>query len=181
MSNTKKLWIVIISLILVVCVSGGATLAYLYAKTPEVENSFTPVFVDCEVVEEFSGTTKSNVAVKNTGDITAYVRATFVVMWVADDGTVYGVAPREGVDYSIELGSPAWMLGSDGFYYYSMPVVSLATTEALINTLTLISEAPDGYKLTVHVAATAIQSEPAAAVEDAWGATLQPDGALVAP
>ena len=56
-----------------------------------------------------------------------------------------------------------------------------SNTEVLISSLTAISEPPEGYKLTVHVAATAMQAEPAEAVESAWGATVHTNGALFAP
>ena len=180
MQNTKKIWIITVALLLAITISGGATVAYLMAKTPEVENSFTPVYVDCKVLEEFTGITKSNVRVQNTGDISAYMRATYVVMWVADDGSIWGVAPKAGVDYSLELGSELWQLGSDGFYYYASSVASGEVTETLINSLSLLSEAPEGHRLVVHVAATAIQAEPASAVEGLWGVTIA-DGALIAP
>ena len=104
----KKIIIIISAAILVFAFAGGVTLAYLLAETPDVENSFVPVNVSCEVIETFTGTAKSNVSVKNTGDITAYVRATFVVMWMADDGSVYGVAPKAGTDYSIQFSQ--WQL-----------------------------------------------------------------------
>ena len=178
----KKLIAIIAVIVIAVCAAGATTLAYILTETPDVENSFVPVNVSCEVIETFTGIEKSNVSVKNTGDITAYLRATFVVMWMAEDGSVYGVAPKEGVDYSIQLAESHWQLGNDGFYYYSLPVASGATTENLINSLIIRSEPPeDGYKLNVHVAATAIQAEPSRAVEDAWGATVSQGGSLSAP
>ena len=177
----KKILIIIAALLLISAFAGGATLAYLLAETPAVENNFVPVYVSCEVIEEFTGTTKSNVSVKNTGDIKAYIRATFVIMWTSEDGSVYSIPPKEGVDYSITLGSSSWSLGSDGFYYYELPVEAGASTDAIIDSLTILSTPPEGHNLNVHVAATAIQAEPAGAVEDAWGATVQENGALTAP
>ena len=176
-----KFLFIALALALIVSTVGAATLAYVFMQTPEVENSFVPVYVRCEVQEEFTGAEKTNVKVKNTGDIKAYVRATFVVMWVNDDGNVYGVAPKAGVDYSISFGSPSWNLGSDSFYYYALPVEPGEITEAIISSLSILTEPPDGYKLNVHVAATAIQANPPAAVESAWGATVHENGAIFAP
>ena len=181
MRNSKKLIAIIAALVITLCAAGGVTLAYILTETPDVENSFVPVNVSCEVIETFTGTEKSNVSVKNTGDITAYVRATFVVMWMADDGSVYGVAPKAGTDYSIQFSQSRWQIGNDGFYYYTQPVDAGMTTEALINSLVIISEPPEGYSLNVHVAATAIQAEPSRAVENAWGATVQADSSILAP
>ena len=129
----KKLLLIILSLILATVLAGGTTVSYLLAQTPPAENSFTPVFVDCKVEESFNNTTKSNVTVKNVGDIAAYIRATYVVMWVAADGSVHSARPVEGVDYSITFGPPSWNLGTDGFYYYDLPVSAGSSTEVLID------------------------------------------------
>ena len=171
----------IVSLFIVITIAGGATIAYITSVTPEIDNSFLPVYVDCRVVEEFTGTVKSNVSVENTGDIKAYVRAVFVVMWMADDGSVYGIPPTEGLDYNVVFGSDLWVLGSDGFYYYTLPVDPGVTTAAMIDSLTILANPPEGHKLNVHVAATAIQAEPGDVVGDAWGATVDSNGRLTAP
>ena len=176
-----KILFIALALALIISTVGGVTLAYVLMQTPEVQNSFVPVYVSCEVQEEFTGAEKTNVMVKNTGDIKAYLRATFVVMWVDADGNVYGVAPKAGVDYSIAYGSASWNLGTDGFYYYALPVEPGESTEAIISSLSILSEPPEGYKLNVHVAATAIQANPPEAVKSAWGATVHENGAIFAP
>ena len=81
----------------------------------------------------------------------------------------------------LELGSLKWARGSDGFYYYSDPVAPGDVTELLIKSIYPIVEAPEGYSLKVHIAATAIQSEPEEAVEGAWGAIIRDDGTMTAP
>ena len=177
----KKLLIIIIAVLVTVMSVTGATIAYIYTETPPVENSFEPVYVSCKVEEQFDGTVKSNVAVRNTGNIDAYVRATFVIMWVADDGSVYGKAPVLGTDYSIVYGSPKWTLGSDGFYYYANPVSGGDVTDVLVEAIRIKGTAPEGYSLVVHVTATAIQSTPANAVADVWGVEILDNGGLIAP
>lgn len=184
MTKSKKLVIGVIAIVSIVAalLAGGATIAFLTTETPAIDNSFTPVFVSCEVEESFTGATKSDVRVKNTSDIEAYVRATFVIMWIGEDGSVFSEAPVSGIDYSIELGSPSWNLGSDGFYYYAPKLQPGDSSEILIENLSILKEPPEeGYKLSVHVAATAIQAEPAAAVEEAWGATVHTNGSIFAP
>ena len=181
LTKTKKILIIIVALLLAISTATGVTIAYIIADTPPVQNDFTPVFVRCEVVETFNGTTKSDVKIKNTSDINAYIRATFVVTWTNDSGNVLGQAPVLGTDYSLALGSEKWMLGSDGFYYYTLPVSSKTSTEILISEITVIGTAPSGYSLSVHVAATAIQAEPIRAVTDAWGVQIQSNGSLIAP
>lgn len=178
---SKKLLAILLCAVLAVCAATGGTMAYIFSKAPPVNNTFDPVFVSCLVEEHFDGTTKTDVKVKNTGDINAFIRATFVVMWTAEDGTVYASSPVENTDYVLELGSPKWLKGTDGFYYYSNPVASNETTDILIRSLTLIGEAPDGYGLAVHVSATAIQAEPVEAIQGVWGAAVQSNGNLVAP
>ena len=176
---SKKLILIILSVIItVVAVSG--TFAYIFTKTPPVENTFEPVQVSCEVQETIDGFTKSNVKVKNTSDINAYVRATFVVMWTSEDGKVSS-SPVLASDYTINFGSAKWVKGSDGFYYYTEKVASGAYTDNLLNTVSVLGEAPEGYTLSVHVAATAIQAEPASVITDMWGATVLDNGNITAP
>ena len=117
MKASKKLIITLALVILVACVATGTTLAYLFADAPRLDNKFEPVSVTCEVVESFDGKLKSDVSIRNTGDVDAYIRATLVVTWTAADGTVHSSAPAESVDYSITYGSAKWVKGSDGFYW----------------------------------------------------------------
>ena len=105
MKISKKLLIILICSAVAVCITTGSTLAYIFAKTDNRENKFEPVFVSCNVEESFDGKTKSNVIIRNTGDIEAYIRATFVVMWVSDSGAVHSSAPVEGQDYTLVMGS----------------------------------------------------------------------------
>ena len=129
---------------------------------------------------DLSGDPKTNISVKNTGDIEAYVRAFFLVTWVSDlDGSTYAGMPQENVDYSLTIGSVKWTLGSDGFYYYSNFVYEHGITEALIGELAALSQAPDGYSLNVQVFASAIQANPSRAVEETWGVTVLANGSLL--
>lgn len=161
-----------------VAIAVGTTLAYLWAKTPPLENSLEPVAVSCRVNETFNGDVKSNVSVTNMGDVTAYVRAAIIATWRDSDGNTYGgETPVEGVSYTVTFGDPAWVKGEDGYYYYSSPVDAGNTTTALLNTLSPVSEKiPKGYTLSVRIIAQAIQSEPAAAVEEYWGVTVGDNG-----
>ena len=180
--RTVKYTVAIICAVLVIAVAVGATIAYIMADTPPVENTFEPVFVSCAVEETFDGAVKSNVTVKNTGDISAYIRAAVVVTWVSDnDGSVNSTAPVAEVDYSISMGSSLWVKGSDGFYYYTAPIVAGESTEKLINTLTTVGDGLEGHSLSVQILASAIQAEPVEAVNMAWGASVSADGSLISP
>jgi len=147
----------------------GGTLAYLFTNTSPVQNTFEPSEVTCAVVEpEFTSDQKTDVQIKNTGDTKAYIRAEIVVNWVDAAGYVSGVPVQDG-DYTIELGG-AWVEGSDGFYYWTMPVEPDGLTGNLIESCEQVAEAPTGYYLSVEILAGAIQSDPAQAFNDSWGA-----------
>lgn len=163
-------------LILAVVLAIGGTLAYIIANTVSVENKFTPGEVRCEVLEDFDKITnfdkitKSNVRIKNTGNTAAYIRATYVVTWQKEDGTVNGKMPVVGTDYTIEFAeNSGWKLIGD-YWYYTSPVAAGGETGVLIASCKLAEGAavPTGYHLSVEIIASAIQSEPASVVAEKW-------------
>lgn len=161
-------------LILAVVLAIGGTLAYIIANTEEVRNKFTPGEVRCEVVEQWEEPhkVKSDVKIKNTGNTAAYIRATYVVTWQKEDGTVNGKMPVAGTDYTIDVESAkerGWML-IDGYWYYTSPVSAGGETGVLIASCKLAEGAavPTGYHLSVEIIASAIQSEPASVVAEKW-------------
>ena len=176
----RKIIIIAAVIIAVATIAAVATVAYLWTKTPPVENTFDPVSVSCKVNETFDGTTKSNVTVTNTGDISAYVRATVLAMWIDGDGNIHGGStPVEGKDYTAVYGDTRWVKGTDGYYYYTSPLSASGTTAELIKSLSPVSESiPDGCTLRVQVIASAIQAEPAAAVTESWGVAVGNGGEL---
>ena len=93
------------------------------------------------------------------------------------DGT-----PVENTDYTIELGDisdTGWTKGSDGFYYWTQPLEANATTENLINRLEwTTAQASNGRTLVCDVSIQGIQADPANAVNEAWGASVDQDGTL---
>ena len=157
-------------LILAVVLAIGGTLAYIIANTVSVENKFTPGEVRCEVEETFKNNVKSDVKIKNTGNTAAYIRATYVVTWQKDDGTVNGKMPVVGTDYTIEFAeNSGWKLIGD-YWYYTSPVAAGGETGVLIASCKLAEGAavPTGYHLSVEIIASAIQSEPASVVAEKW-------------
>lgn len=157
-------------LILAVVLAIGGTLAYIIANTASVENKFTPGEVRCEVEETFKNNVKSDVKIKNTGNTAAYIRATYVVTWQKDDGTVNGKMPVVGTDYTIEFAeNSGWKLIGD-YWYYTSPVAAGGETGVLIASCKLAEGAavPTGYHLSVEIIASAIQSEPASVVAEKW-------------
>ena len=166
------------ALVLIICLAVGGTVAFLYTQTDSIKNIFNPSTISSDVYENLDNEYKKNVCVENTGDTDAYIRAMVVVTWQDEEGNVYPEMPVAGTDYQITYNQgtsgveKSWILGADGFWYYTSAVSSTAPnnfTTALINVCTPFDgKAPAGYTLHVEVIGSAIQSEPDAAVLDAW-------------
>lgn len=163
---------VVLSLVLLLALAVGGTVAWLNARTPKVTNTFTPAHVTCEVEEAFDKTTgvKTDVNVKNTSDIDIYIRVKLVTYRTNDAG--------QHIGGTAEL--PAFTLGEnwvekDGYYYYTLPVAPGKTPAANLAdkmTLTASYDDADGGKQALDVMAEAIQSAPEEAVADAWGVKI---------
>lgn len=167
----NKSLVLILALALVITAVVGGVVAFMKANTGSVNNSFTSAFVSTQVNEEFDGNTKADVTVENTGTTRAYIRATIVVTWQSEDGsTVFGMPPVAGTDYVITQNNTDWVLGADGFWYYTKPVAADHETGNLIDSLMLGENAnvPDGYSLHVEILSSGIQSIPDTTVEDMW-------------
>lgn len=170
-SRWNKSKAILVSLLLITCVTVGGTLAYIVADSKPVENTFTPSVVTTEVMEDVTTVpgTKSDVKIKNTGDTTAYIRAAVVVTWQDEAGNVYGQKPVEGEDYNINWTKNGWAEGDDGFYYYLSSVAAGGETKVLFTDCTPVEgRAPEGYSLAVEILGSGIQSVPDTAVEEAW-------------
>ena len=166
----------VICLILLLMISVGGTIAFVVTHTSEIRNTFTESVVKCEVDETFKDNVKSNVSIKNTGDTTAYIRAFVNVTWMNESGQVASVSPKS-TDYMIEYSTSGWLKGSDGYYYYSLPVQPNDKTAVLINSCQLLetASAPDGYYLSVEIVCSAIQSTPVSVVSNIWHVQLSGD------
>lgn len=166
----------VICLILLLMISVGGTIAFVVTHTSEIRNTFTESVVKCEVDETFKDNVKSNVSIKNTGDTTAYIRAFVNVTWMNESGQVASVSPKS-TDYMIEYSDSGWLKGSDGYYYYSLPVQPNNNTAVLIDSCRLLetASAPDGYYLSVEIVCSAIQSTPESVVSNIWHVQLSGD------
>lgn len=169
----------VISLLVLVCVSVGGTLAYL-KSTVSVNNTFTVGNVNTEVDEKFEGSVKKNVTAKNTGDVPAFIRIKLVTYRVNDNGDHIGGTAT----------IPEFTLGNGWFksgdcYYYSYPVnPEEYPANDLIGDkgIELVSYSDsDGGKQVIEVIAEAIQASPADAVKEAWGLECDANGNLVNP
>lgn len=180
----KRLATLLVSLLLVLGVAVGGTVAFLSTRTDSKENTFTPSKVTCEVTETFNNNVKSQVAVKNTGDTTAFIRAAINVTWMSNQDaanqTVSAKVPVKDKDYSITFAKNTnWIQGTDGYYYYQLPVDPKDSTGVLIEECKLQENAsvPDGYHLSVEIVASAIQSAPDSVVQSMWHVTVE-DGKI---
>lgn len=176
----KRLATLLVSLLLVLGVAVGGTVAFLSTRTDSKENTFTPSEVTCEVTETFNNNVKSQVAVKNTGDTTAFIRAAINVTWMSNQDaanqTVSAKVPVKDTDYSIIFAKNTnWIQGADGYYYYQLPVDPQGSTGVLIEECKLLNYAsvPDGYHLSVEIVASAIQSAPDSVVQSMWHVTVE--------
>ena len=157
------------------------SVAFILTETEGKVNVFAPAQVACTVTETFDGTMKRDVAVKNTGDTAAYIRAAVIVTWMKDgnaaDQHVTARLPQEGTDYTLKYTEGVWLQGADGYWYYPDPVAPGDGTGKLIESCVQLATAnvPDGYHLSVEIAASAIQSVPETVVADEWKVVLTGD------
>lgn len=168
--GAKRSLVLVVSVLALVLAVAGGTLAWLVANSGPVTNTFTPATVSCEVEETFKNNVKSNVNVKNTSNIDAYLRVKLVTYRVNEaDQHIGGTAEIP----TFTLGEN-WVKHGD-FYYYTLPVAPEKTPAAnLIDTITLTGSYndADGGKQVIEVMAEAIQSQPDSAVQQAWGVTI---------
>ena len=168
--------VLLIAIILLISTAVGSTVAFLATKTEPVENSFEYANVSCKVTQNCD-TDGSIVQVKNTGTISAYIRAAVVANWIDVDGNIAASVP-EGYSYDLTCSSGSWAQGKDGFFYYLLPVASGALTEGSLLTCTVACPETPEYTLSVEVLTEAIQSTPASAVNEAWNVVVDGDGKL---
>ena len=170
--GAKRSLVLVVSVLALVLAVAGGTLAWLVANSGPVTNTFTPATVSCEVEETFKNNVKSNVNVKNTSNIDAYLRVKLVTYRVNEVGQHIGGTAE------IPTFTPGanWVKYGD-FYYYTLPVAPYETPAAnLIDKIELAGsyDDADGGKQVIEVMAEAIQSVPEKAVGEAWGVKIAP-------
>lgn len=176
MNKRKLLPLLIAACLLLVTLCGGV-LAYMFRRTEQKKNTFTPAVVDCVVDEAFDGAKKTAIAVTNTGNIDAYLRVRLVTYWVDAAGNI---APKPSAQILLTL-PEGWIAGSDNTYYYTKAVTPADSTTDLLGDIDLPLAQDGDYHQVIEVFAEAIQSQPAQAVTDSWGVTLTGDIISAAP
>ena len=175
-----RLAMMVLSVVLLLALAVGGTLAWLSTKTTPVTNTFTPAKVTCDVTENFDEDTgvKTNVNVTNTGNIAVYIRVKLVTYRTNDAGQHIGGTAElpkftPGENW-VEYGK---------YYYYTLPVApGKKPADNLADSMTLEKsyKDADGGKQALDVMAEAIQSAPEKAVADAWGVKIAPGSVTVA-
>ena len=168
------------------CAAVSGSLAWLISTPEQVVNSFTPGVVTIEVDEKFDSTTKSDVRIKNTGNVPAYIRVALVPAWVDDEGNIAAKpASLEQLhnDCNIAWGEDGngyeadWFIGSDGFYYCKTVINPGKSTPILIKSCTVKGEEHE-YDFELQVIASAVQSLPTSTVGEVWPVVVGTDGTL---
>lgn len=181
--NNKSMF-VLVSVILITVLAAGMTLAYLSTKSEGIKNIFNPTQVTSKVFEPtFNGTSKSEVPIENTSDVTAYIRAEVVATWMDEEGNVLYKKPILGQDYTMEIGG-SWEKEDDGFYYHKTPVEKgKKTGDLIVSAKPAEGKNPQkvdnvDYYLSLEIICSAIQAEGLddkdnKPIELAWGVDIE--------
>lgn len=167
---SKKMAALCLGLLLVISVSIGGTIAWLTDGPIQLLNTFEPAEVPGEIEENFDGTTKENVQIKNEGNVDAYIRVKLVGYEQDDSGNVIAGSGDFLADIETQIGNPAGWIKIDGYYYCKVPVKPNEKTPVLIDKCTL----EKGQVL--EILSESIQSEPSKVVQDIWRVALDDNG-----
>ena len=158
----KKLLVMVLSLVLLISVSTGVTLAYFSRMSAPVINTFQAGSVGAKIEETVSENTKESIRVTNTGDSPVYVRVRLVNYWM--DGE--DIAPKASTLHVSEDTAKWKKIGE--YYYYTAPLAGGATTENLLKAGITMTTDSNGYTQVIDVLADTVQAAPADAVQAVW-------------
>lgn len=158
-SPRRKTLIIVLSIILLVCIGVGATLAYFANSTGPVINTFQSGTVGAEIDEDISGNTKNSITVKNTGSVPVYVRVRLVSYFEDGSGNVL---PQDSVSVSFTSGDNWKKI--DSYYYYKLPVGAGDSTGNLLGSQLAMAE-----NQVIEVLADTVQATPIDAIKEVWG------------
>ena len=178
--RSVKPFLIAFCVCILACAAVSGSLAWLISAPGPVVNEFIPGEVTIQVVETFDGTTKSNVRIKNTGNVPAYIRVALVPAWVDDEGNIAAKPASLKLDCDITWGddfNQFWFEGTDGFYYCKTFINPGESTPILIKSCTVKGEEHE-YDFELQVIASAVQSLPTSTVERVWPVVVGTDGKL---
>ena len=184
--RSVKPFLIAFCVCILACAAVSGSLAWLISTPGPVVNEFTPGEVTIQVDETFNGTTKSDVRIKNTGNVPAYIRVALVPAWVDDEGNIAAKpASLEQLDNDCNIAwgedgngyEADWFIGADGFYYCKTFINPGKSTPILIKSCT-VKDGEHEYDFELQVIASAVQSLPTSTVETVWPVVVDPDGRL---
>ena len=178
--RSVKPFLIAFCVCILACAAVSGSLAWLISTPEPVVNTFTPGAVTIQVDETFNGTTKSDVRIKNTGDVPAYIRVALVPAWVDDEGNIAAKPASLKLDCDITWGddfNQFWFEGTDGFYYCKTFINPGKSTPILIKSCT-VKDGEHEYDFELQVIASAVQSLPTSTVGEVWPVVVGTDGTL---
>ena len=178
--RSVKPFLIAFCVCILACAAVSGSLAWLISTPEPVVNTFTPGAVTIQVDETFNGTTKSDVRIKNTGDVPAYIRVALVPAWVDDEGNIAAKPASLKLDCDITWGdnfNQFWFEGTDGFYYCKTFINPGKSTPILIKSCT-VKDGEHEYDFELQVIASAVQSLPTSTVGEVWPVVVDTDGTL---
>lgn len=169
--------------VICLCLAVGSTVAYFNADDT-AHNIITTGGVGISIVEKTKGvdgteidfpvtgingvmpgsTISKIVSVSNTGESEAWLRVSVDTGFVAADGTVLpmelelygGTIPA--LTYTVE---DNWLLGDDGYYYYTQPVPAGESTGVLFREVMFSPQMTNEYQnctVSINISAQAVQT-----------------------
>lgn len=175
-TSHKKRLIGLIAAVVTVCIAVGGTIAYLFAKTEPITNTFEMSSVDIDIEENLDGNVKKDVYVKNTSDTPIYVRVRFVTYWeTIDTGEIIADVNGENPPLPFDADSDTvpgeirddWFRVGD-YFYYALPVQPDDSTSKLFDEFPLVIDEKNNRQQVLEVFAEGIQRLPVEAVESVW-------------
>lgn len=172
--SARKATALVIAVALIVVMAIGGTVAWLTSQTGSVINKFTPASSGITIEEETKENFKTQIAVKNTGDVDVYVRVSLVANYFDEKDNI--TAGAKVPDF--KLNTDNWFLGKDGYYYYKTP---LSVDEVTSDLLASDSKMKLEDNMQVTVLAQSVQATPSNVVTEAWSfVAVNPNGTLSA-
>lgn len=202
MIKKNKIRFSILAIAAIVLLSVGGTFAYVEFKTGSVINLFKHGVVNITTDEDFEEDEISyepvakKVRIKNdslNGELNVvpvYIRVSLVSTWKNDDGTVTAVNADDLIEFKLNLNDASttdfvrntdvigkWVLGNDGFYYFTGVVEADKYTDYLLESVSLKENAvaPENGHLEVNVLADAVQAD-VSKVNQAWNTPKDANG-----
>ncbi len=142
---------------------------YTYRLSPAAD------YIDVDVQDTVQKFEKSNLAIQNTGNAMAYIRALLLGAYCENNeekAIVYSWDPDDSnLGQFTGLPGENWVKGNDGFWYYTEPVEPKAYTSQLFEKYNAYFMPPVGDShLEINIAAQAVQyNKSKSIVQDAWG------------